>query len=68
MLDIVSNCRVILRLNAGKVVKRKKTGEEIIKPTKSKNKTQDLHTEVTALKKKLDEEILPKIVLPELQV
>jgi hypothetical protein len=68
VLDLMSDARVILRLNAGKVVKSRKTGEEVIKPTRSKNKTQELYREVTALKRKIDEEILPKIVLPELEV
>ena len=68
MLDVISDCRVTLKLNAGKVVKRKKTGEEILKPTKSKRKTQELDRKVTALKSKIDKEILPKIELPELQV
>lgn len=68
MLDVISDCRVTLKLNAGKVVKRKKTGEEIIKPTKSKRKTQELDRKVTVLKRKMDKEILPNIMLPELQV
>lgn len=68
VLDVVSNCRVTLRLNAGKVVKRKKTNDEIIKPTKSKKKIQELDRIITEFKEKIDEEIIPKIVLPELEV
>ena len=67
VLDVVSDCRVILRLNAGKVVKSEKTNEETIKPTRNQKKIQELDRTITILKKKIDKEILPKIVLPKLQ-
>ncbi len=67
VLDLASDARVILKINAGKVVKRKKTGEEAMKSTRNKKKVQKLTGEFMALKKKIEEDILPGIILPELR-